>query len=90
MCLEKYALSLDGWEISKAQAESIIDGIGIGSEVLCIDLISLNVLIKPLLLQIISFYMKLLMLKHIEKCNKKDAFMTTYFYQRWESFFTKP
>ena len=55
MCLEKYALSLDGWEISKAQAESIIDGIGIGSEVLCIDLISLNVLIKPLLLQIISF-----------------------------------
>ena len=43
-------------------------------------------MIKPLLLQIISFYMKLLTLKHIEKCNKKDAFMTTYFYQRWESF----
>ena len=34
MCVETYALSLDGWEISKAQAESIIDGKWIGSEVL--------------------------------------------------------
>ena len=81
MCVETYALSLDGWEISKAKRSLSLMANGLEVRYLCIDLIFLNVLIKPLLLQIISFYMKLLTLKHIEKCNKKDAFMTTYFYQ---------
>ena len=34
--------------------------------------------------------MKLLLLRqtanNVGECNKKDGFMTTYFYQQWESF----